>query len=122
MDCVMSQLIIACSDGRVTCSRLQMEKHSILIREALVDECQCNAGVILPDIGVDSVRLAVSLLDEGVGDVKTAGDILETVTPVFTLLRILHTVPDSPDHGVLDAETGHFEVSAEVGQCYKVGY
>ena len=83
-----------------------MEEHSIFISELLTDSCQCSAMIILPQLPVNTVRLAISLLDGGEGDIKIVKDIAQTVKPVFTLLGIPFTVP------------GHVEILVEVNQCY----
>ena len=95
-----------------------MEEHSIFISELLTNSYQCSAMIILPQLPVNTVRLAVSLLDGGEGDVKIVKDIAQTVTPVFTLLGIPFTIPDSLPDIFLNITSGHVEISVEVNKCY----
>jgi hypothetical protein len=71
--------------------------------------------IILPDSEVNTVKLAISLLDTGGGsDVKIVCD-MAIVTPVLTLFKIPFTITDeSIIDGFLDIKDGRFNVSTEV--------
>ena len=46
-----------------------MEEHSIFVSELLTDSYFCSAMIILSELPVNTVRLAVRLLDGGEGGI-----------------------------------------------------
>ena len=90
-------LIISCGDGNVLCDKDIILKRSKILSEHFsdVEVCSCNRNVIIPDLKSDLVRLAITLLDRGKSDVvELPKELLETVTPVYSLLQI-HCVSSS---------------------------
>ena len=108
-------LIISCGDGNVLCDKDIILKRSKILSEHFsdVEVCSCNRNVIIPDLKSDLVRLAITLLDRGKSDVlDLTKDLLETVTPVYSLLQI-HCITSS-EARLLNLETGYIQ---EIESC-----
>ena len=84
-------ITISCCDGNVVCDRDTIIQHSNILSKHFseVEVCSCNCDVIIPDLNIDLVRLAISLLERGKSDVvELAKDLHETVALVYSLLQI----------------------------------
>ena len=79
---------VVCSDGEFTCSVMQLEEHSIFVREMMQESCQCTLTVMLPDFMSETVQLAVNVMGGGEGGREVMDDWPETVREIHSVLQI----------------------------------
>ena len=108
-------LKVKCSDGEVNCSLESLEKCSDFTRGLFKDTCRCTATLYLVGLGVDSVRLATTLLEQTMtseGGLVVEVELLAAVEPVMAALGVFCSPPsDLNNNAEVDPETGVTEVS-----------
>ena len=103
-------ITISCCDRNVVCDRDTIIQHSNILSKHFseVEVCSCNCDVIIPDLNIDLVRLAISLLGRGKSDVvELAKDLHETVAPVYSLLQI--DCVSTCEGSFLNPDTGYIQ-------------
>ena len=108
-------LKVKCSDGEVTCSLACVERCSDFTRGLFKDTCRCTATLCMVGLGVDSVRLATTLLEQTMateGGLVVEVELLGIVEPVLAALGVSCSPPsDNNNNARVDPETGGTEVS-----------
>ena len=104
------QCEIVCCDGSYTCSRTLLEQYSSILAVLFCDCCQGEATVIVPNLSVNNVSVAISVLDMYNGNVCLENELEKTLGPVFSLLSITYSICNDSTGVVLDPTTGALQV------------
>ena len=108
------QCEIVCRDGSYTCSKTFLEQYSSILTVLFRDCCQCEATVLVPNLSVNNVSVAISVLDMYDGNVCLEKELEESLGPVFSLLSINYSIRNDSTGGVLDPTTGALQVRKNV--------